>query len=39
MLASVTEGCRASWSCPEEVSSWSQCDRARQPAGSTPYLN
>ena len=29
-----THGCRASWSCPEGVSSWSQCDRARQPAGS-----
>jgi hypothetical protein len=24
---------------PRGVSSWSQCDRARQPAGSTPYLN
>jgi hypothetical protein len=39
MPTSVTEGCRASWSCPEGVSSWALCDLARQPTGSTPYLN
>jgi hypothetical protein len=41
MLPSVTEGCPASWSCPEGVSSWGATQPdihflgARRPAGST----